>query len=245
MAFKVFVKKITPGFIIRSLQKVGVVKSYIPLPGKVDLGDLDRTTPLSKVFGYDRGGPVDRYYIENFLKENSQHIRGRVLEVGDNEYTLKFGGAKVVQSDILHVDERNKNATFIGDLSNAPNLPDNSFDCIVLTQTLHLIYDHIGALKTCHRILKPGGKLLLTVPGISHIDQGEWMDYWLWAYTSASIKKMLKEVFNPENFIIQTHGNVLTASAFLFGMGATELSKQKLDDHDPHYQLIITAVVTK
>jgi SAM-dependent methyltransferase len=245
MALKVFVKKVTPGFVIRALQKTGVVKSYIPLPRKVELGDLNRTTPLSKVFGYDRGGPVDRYYIENFLNENSGLIHGRVLEIGDNEYTLKFGRDKVIQSDILHVDEKNKNATFIGDLSNAPQLPDNSFDCIVLTQTLHLIYDHIAALKTCYRILKPGGKLLLTVPGISHIDQGEWMDYWLWAYTSASITKMLKEAFLPEKFVIQTHGNVLAATAFLYGMGATELSRKKLDDHDPHYQLIITAVATK
>ncbi len=245
MSFKIFVKRVMPGVLMRNLQKVGIVKSYIPLPGRVALGDLNRTTPLSKVFGYERGGPVDRYYIENFLKKNNALIFGRVLEIGDNEYTLKFGVNKVTQSDILHVDERNKEATFIGDLSNAPQIPDNSFDCIVLTQTLHLIYDHIGALKTCYRILKPGGTLLLTVPGISHIDQGEWMDYWLWAYTSASIKKLLTEAFMPEKFVIQTHGNVLAATAFLFGMGATELSQEKLNDHDPHYQVIITAVATK
>ena len=245
MSFKIFVKRVTPGFIIRMLQNVGAVRYYIPLPGKVELGDLNRTTPLSKVFGYDRGGPVDRYYIEIFLQKNSGLIRGRALEVGDNEYTLKFGCNRVIQSDILHVDERNKSATFIGDLSNAPHLPDNSFDCIVLTQTLHLIYDHIGALRTCYRILKPGGTLLLTVPGISHIDQGEWMDYWLWAYTRASITKLLSEVFEAEKIVIQTHGNVLAATAFLFGMGATELPAKKLDDHDPHYQLIITAIATK
>jgi SAM-dependent methyltransferase len=227
------------------LLKLGAVKSYIPLPGKASLGDLDRTTPLSKAFGYDRGGPLDRYYIENFLAKNADAIRGRVLEIGDNEYTLRFGGNKVQQSDILHVDERNKSATFVGDLSDAPNLPDNSFDCIVLTQTLHLIYNHIDALKTCYRILKPGGKLLLTVPGISHIDQGEWMDYWLWAYTKASITKLLHEAFVPEKIAIETHGNVLVASGFLFGMGVTEISKKKLDVNDPHYQLIITAVASK
>jgi SAM-dependent methyltransferase len=245
MSFKVLVKRVTPGFVLRSLLKAGVVKSYIPLPGKVNLGDLDRTTPLSKVFGYERGGPVDRYYIDGFLEKNAAAIHGRVLEVGDNDYTIRFGGSKVLHSDILHVDERNKNATYIGDLSNAPNLPDNSFDCIVLTQTLHLIYHHIDALKTCYRVLKPGGKLLLTVPGISHIDQGEWMDYWLWAYTRASITKLLKEAFSPDKTVIETHGNVLAATAFLFGMGSPEISKEKLDDHDPHYQVIITAVAEK
>jgi ubiquinone/menaquinone biosynthesis C-methylase UbiE len=70
------------------------------------------------------------------------------------------------------VDASNPQATFVGDLSHAPQLPDAAFDCVVLTQTLHLIYDFKGAIATCYRILKPGGALLLTVPGITHIDQG-------------------------------------------------------------------------
>jgi SAM-dependent methyltransferase len=245
MSYKGFIKRVTPGFLLRGLHKVGAVNSYIPLPGKVDLGDLNRTTPLSKVFGYDRGGPVDRYYIENFLSKNVDAIHGRVLEIGDNEYTMRFGAEKVHKSDVLHVDERNKQATFFGDLSNAPSLPDNSFDCIVLTQTLHLIYNHIDAIKTCYRILKPGGKLLLTVPGISHIDQGEWMEYWLWSYTKASIIKLLSEAFSERKITVETHGNVLSATAFLFGMGKTEISEMKLNDHDPHYQVIITALAEK
>jgi hypothetical protein len=31
---------------------------------KINLGDLDRTTPFSTQFGYDRGGPLDRYYMK-------------------------------------------------------------------------------------------------------------------------------------------------------------------------------------
>jgi ubiquinone/menaquinone biosynthesis C-methylase UbiE len=83
-------------------------------------------------------------------------------------------------------------------LSNAPQLPSDSFDCIILTQTLHLIYNYKEAIKTCYRILKPGGTLLLTVPGISHIDKGEWKEIWLWSFTDNSIKIILSEVFNRE-----------------------------------------------
>ncbi len=79
-----------------------------------------------------------------------------MLEIGDNEYTLKFGKSSVTKSEILHVKEKNPNATIIGDISYAPQISDNSFDCIVLTQTLHLIYDFKQALATCYRILKPG-----------------------------------------------------------------------------------------
>jgi SAM-dependent methyltransferase len=245
MKTKKFVKRSLPSPVADWLHQKGFYKNYKPAPGHINFGSLNRTKPFSTQFGYDRGGPVDRYYIENFLQKNTAFIKGRVLEIGDNDYTLRFGGNKITQSDILHVDESNKQATFVGDLSNAPQLPDNSFDCIVLTQTLHLIYNFKDALKTCYRILKPGGALLLTVPGISHIDQGEWKDIWLWSFTQASIKKLLAETFSNAHATVETFGNVLAATAFLYGMGLPEIKKSQLDETDPHYQVIITAYALK
>jgi glycosyltransferase involved in cell wall biosynthesis len=244
MPLKKRLKKMMPKFIQRNLYKLGILNQYIPPVGKVKTGDFNRVTPFSREFGYDRGGPVDRYYIENFLEENSGFIKGNVLEIGDNEYTLKYGKSAVQTSDILHIDASNTKATIIGDLSNAPQIPDNKYDSIVLTQTLHLIYNYNGALQTCYRILKPGGVLLMTVPGITHIDQGEWKNNWLWAFTGSSIRRMLAEVF-PEPADVKTYGNVFIASAFLYGMGVNEVKKQQLDHTDPHYQVIITAKATK
>jgi glycosyltransferase involved in cell wall biosynthesis len=244
MPLKKRLKKIVPGFLHRSLHRAGLLKSFVPAVGDVRKGDFNRVTPFSKEFGYDRGGPVDRYYIENFLQANSSLIQGRVLEIGDNEYTMRFGKSGVTKSDILHVDSKNPQATIIGDLSDAPQIADNTFDCIVLTQTLHLIYNYKGAIQTCYRVLKPGGTLLMTVPGITHIDQGEWKNIWLWAFTAASVQRILAEVF-PGPADINTHGNVLIASAFLYGMGVNEVKKEQLDYKDPHYQVIITARVTK
>ena len=74
---------------------------------------------MSTEFGYDRGGPVDRYYIENFLKSNKHLVTG-TLEIGDNNYSLRFGEARITRSDILHIDNTNKQATIIGDLTNLP-----------------------------------------------------------------------------------------------------------------------------
>ena len=216
-----------------------------PLLNQIKMGDFDRIEPFSKEFGYDRGGPVDRYYIENFLKKNNHFIKGRVLEVGDNDYTLRFGGNKIERSEILHVDASNADATYVGDLSDAPMLTDDTFDCIILTQTLHLIYNHHKALATCYRILKQGGTLILTVPGITQIDQGEWHENWLWSFTGTVIKRMLEETFYKNNITVNTHGNVLAATAFLFGMGAPELKQTQLDYHDLHYQVIITAIAIK
>jgi len=233
-------KKIIPDFILRKLGK-----STAPVPGKVNMGDLNVTEPFSTEFAYDRGGPVDRYYIENFLQKNESLVKGRVLEIGDSDYTQRYGGSKVVQSDILHVDATNIYATIVGDLSDAPQIPANSFDCIILTQTLHLIYNFKAAVETCFRILKPGGVLLLTVPGISHVDQSEWGKYWLWSFTNNSISKILEEFFSHDKIKIATFGNVLIATAFLYGMGLPEVTREQLDSFDPHYQVIITATAVK
>jgi glycosyltransferase involved in cell wall biosynthesis len=220
-------------------------KPDAPDRGKVSLGDLDRTTPFSTEFGYDRGGPVDRYYIENFLEENKHVVSGTTLEIGDNAYSIKYGESRIRKSDILHIDSSNMAATIVGDLTDLPQVPDDLYDCIILTQTLHLIFDYTAAVKTCYRILKPGGTLLLTVPGISQIANDQWQEYWLWSFTQASVKKILAQSFNPERIVTATHGNVLAATAFLYGMGATELTESKLKINDSNYQVIITAIATK
>lgn len=242
---KSVLKKILPGALHKTIFRLGWIKSYIPSIGKIQPGDFERATPFSKDFGFDRGGPIDRYYIESFLEKNKIDIHGRVLEIGDNEYTLRFGESRVNQSDILHIDESNSKATFIGDLSNVPQIPSDSFDCIVLTQTLHFIYDFKGALQTCHRILKPGGSLLLTVPGISHIDQGVWKEYWLWAFTDKSMRRLMNEFFKPDEVEIQTYGNVYVASSFLYGVGLPEFNKKYLNQHDPSYQVIVSVKAVK
>ena len=242
---KSLIKKNAPAFSLRWLHKAGLYNVYRPTIGDVKWGDLNRQTPFSIDFGYDRGGPVDRYYIENFLKKEGACIKGRALEIGDNEYTLLFGGNKVLQSDILHIDATNTKATFVGDISNAPHLPDNAFDCIVLTQTLHLIYDFKGALATCHRILKPGGVLLLTSPGITPIASGAWKETWYWSFTDKALKRLVTEAFPVGNIEIETFGNVFVATAFLYGTGISEVTKERLEHKDPQFQVIITVKAVK
>src|SRR5574341_1360213 len=90
-----------------------------PPIGLVRFGDLRRVTPISTVFGLDRGRCIDRYYIETFLARHATEIRGRVLEIGDNIYTWRFGGDRVVQSDILDVASTNRQASIIADLARA------------------------------------------------------------------------------------------------------------------------------
>jgi len=153
---------------------------------RVRFGNLRRVTPMSRVFGYDLGQPVDRYYIENCLAHHTRDIRGRVMEIGDDLYTRRFGGDRVAKSGVLHVTETNPRATVVADLTRADHVASDAFDGINFTQTLHLIYDLRAAIRTLHRILKPGGVLLATFPGISQISQDEWGDYWYWSFTPLS-----------------------------------------------------------
>jgi SAM-dependent methyltransferase len=167
------------------------------------------------------------------------------LEIGDNAYTVQYGGAAVQQSDVLHVDAASPHATFVGDLSNAPQLPDAAFDCIILTQTLHLIYDFRGALATCYRILKPGGTLLLTAPGLSPIDPHEWQDFWYWSFTDKVLARLMTELLPEAEVTIASFGNVRVATAFLYGMGLGEMSEEELAYQDSQYQVINTVKVVK
>lgn len=211
-----------------------------PPVGRVRWGDLRRIEPLSRRFGYERGLPVDRYYIEGFLGRQSADVRGRVLEVGDDAYTRRFGGDHVERADVLHAHAGNSAATFVGDLSDATTLPPDTFDCVVLTQTLHLIYDVRGALDVLHAALRPGGVLLATVPGISQVEDGEWGGTWFWGFTGLSARRLAEDAFPGGTVDVGVHGNVLASVAFLEGIAAEELTPAELDHRDPLYPLLIT-----
>jgi SAM-dependent methyltransferase len=209
-------------------------------------GHLRRLKPISSVFGFDRGQPIDRFYIEEFLKKHKNLIKGRVLEIGDREYTQKFGKDRVLASEVLHAVPGNRNATIIGDLATGLGVPKGEFDCIILTQTLLCIYDIHAAIANAYNALKPQGVLLVTIPGISQIsryDMEKWGDYW--RFTSLSARRLFEEVFPFENVEVQTFGNVLVAIAFLHGMAAEELRHEELVYHDPDYEVLITVKAVK
>jgi SAM-dependent methyltransferase len=213
--------------------------------GAVRFGSLRRLTPISKTFGFDRGLPIDRYYIESFLRANLADIRGRTLEVADNAYTCRFGAGRVVRSDVLHAESGNPAATIVADLSRGEGLPSEAFDCIILTQTLQMIYDLRTSLRLLCEALKPGGVLLATVPGISQIsrfDMDRWGDYW--RFTTLSARRLFEDA-GPMDVTVKAYGNVLVAVAFLHGLAAEELREDELNSPDHDYQLLIAVRAVK
>lgn len=203
-------------------------------------GQISSPTPLSTAFGYDRGTPIDRYYIEKFLAVQAADIRGTVLELVDSRYSQRFGGDQVVTQHVLDFNADNSLATIVGDLADPEVLPAENFDCIIVTQTLHVIYDMPAAVRQLRRALRPGGIALFTVPGITPVRPNE--DHgWYWSLTEDSLHRLLSESFGPEKVAVSTFGNLFAASVFLHGAAVEEVPIRKLDRFDPAYPVTIGA----
>ena len=199
-----------------------------------------QTEPVSRIFGLDRGMPIDRYYIERFLEKNASCISGKVLEISESTYSHRFG-KNVSHYGVLHYDHSNRKATITGDLTRPASLPEKEVDCFICTQTLNFIFEINKAVEGCYRLLKPGGVFLGTVAGISQIsryDMDRWGDYW--RFTDRSITKLFEHVFGEKNVEVETFGNVLSSTAFLQGLSLEDIEDVSLlDKKDVDYQMLI------
>src|SRR3954454_22613892 len=201
--------------------------------------------PVSTQFGLDRGRPVDRFYIERFLEQNRDLIRGRVLEVQERTY-IDWFGTGVEQADVLHAGPGNDEATIVGDFTTGDGIPQGAYDCIILTQTLPFIWDVPAAIRGTRDALKPGGTLLATVPGISQIsreDARDWGDWW--RFTSMSAKRLFDEGYGAENVETEVHGNVVAACALLYVLAQEELTREELELRQEDYEVIVTIKATR
>ena len=212
---------------------------------KVKFNDLENIKPISEVFGFDRGTPIDRYYINEFIANNKKHIQNKVLEISESTYSKKYGGPNI-QCEVLHYDNSNPNATIIGDLTQKLTLPENKIDCFICTQTLNCIYDLKSAIDGAHHLLKENGVLIATVAGLTQIsryDMDRWGDYW--RFTNKSIQKLMEEA-GFKKIEVTTYGNVIAAIALLQGVAVEDLPKPNLlNQHDENYQVIIGVVAIK
>lgn len=218
-----------------------------PRRGALRFGSFARVTPISPIFGIDRGFPVERYYIERFLDAHRGDVRGRCLELGDATYINKFGDGRVSQIDVLHAVAGNPDATIVADLTRADHIPADLFDCIIFTQALQMIYDMPAALRHLHRILKPGGVLLLTSHGISKIGRRLGRDPWgeYWRITAQSAERLFSDTFPGAHVEVLTYGNVLAAVCALHGVVAEEVAQADLDVRDPDFEVIVAVRAVK
>jgi len=196
--------------------------------------------PVTRDAGNSRGEPIDRWYVHEFLWSHRADVRGHVLEVSDPGYTSYLGEGEVTRCDVVHPTPGNPNATFVGDLVTGENIPTETFDCVVMPQTLHLIYDIHAVVRTVHDALMPGGVALATVPGIAPInrfDQGMWGEWW--RFTADSARRLFADVFGDKAVEVEAFGNVLVATAFLYGYAVHELTEAEVNHRDDDYHFLL------
>jgi SAM-dependent methyltransferase len=200
------------------------------------LGRRRTTVPLSQGWGNDRGTPIDRYFIDRFLREHAADIRGDVLEMADSRYTEAYGRT-VTASDVLDIDPRKSGVTHVADLTRRETLPDAAYDCFILTQTLQYVYELAAAVDSVHRLLRIGGVALVTLPSVSRITASAGVEREFWRFTAASARTLFDAAFDEVE--VRTYGNVLTCASFLYGLAAEELKPEELDEHDPHFPMLV------
>lgn len=202
------------------------------------------TKPISKRFGAERGKPIDRTYIEWFLAENRNKIRGTVMEMADSGYTEMFG-QHVEQSLVLHLNGWGKDV-IKGNLETGEGIPDSCVDCFICTQTIQFIYDIHSAVRNIYRLLKPGGVALVTAHCLGQLslyDYHNWGEYW--RFTDMSMRRLFEEVFDACEVTVQSWGNMKTAIAYQYGLCAEDLQREDYEIQDEQYPVIVTAVVRK
>lgn len=226
------------------------LKEVLRVYAKMNISDISlisklNTIPISRTFGSERGKAVDRYYIELFLEKYANDIKGTVMEVANNNYTLMFGGQRVEKSIISHVMGWGKDAIKVN-FETGEGIVENSIDCLICTQTLQYIFDLPQAMKNIYKALKPNGVALITVPGIKPLceyDSNLWGEYW--SFTVKSMDRLCNSIIDKSNYLVKQYGNSKVAVAYLYGVCVEEIDIKDLEYYDEQYPFIITARIKK
>lgn len=197
--------------------------------------------PLSTKWGYDRGTPIDRYYIEKFLNENKKMIRGKCLEVTDNFYTEKFGEKRIISSDVIDINKNNRKANIIADVRDLATIGNNSYNTIIATQLFGIIDEYQSAISELIRILKPNGTLLATVSSMGPVlNKNQY-----WRFTPEGAKYIFSKIFGEHSVTVKAWGNILSSQAFLVGLSTEEMSKKELETIDSRFPIIVSIIAIK
>ena len=213
-------------------------------PANLHLRDYDqRRYPLSSSMGFDRGHPIDRYYIHKFLRSNLPTNPCRVLEFGDSLLSRSLMHRDSIVDTAIY--RHNATGSFqekklLLDLATSESISlRNTYDIIICTQVLMCVPDPHQALVNLHSLLKPNGVLIGSISSscspISYYDYSRWGYYW--TGTDQYLQKLfLLTSFKAE--VVQSFGSFYTARAFLDGLCSDDLDINLLSSHDPEYPIV-------
>jgi len=206
-------------------------------------GNLRRRTPFSKVFGFDRGTPVDRHYLHRLLNEHRAAITGKVLEIQLPGYTQKYGHGVTAAHSFDIAPLPGHAPTYVVDLAKADGvIPSDTYDCVLLPNTLSVLRDLEGCLTQALRVLRPGGTILAAGAVFVPLTP-DYPDYW--RLTGDAWREVTARVWPGCDVEVTQHGNLTAAMAALLGLALEELTPEELDAQDPRYPVAVTIACRK
>lgn len=191
--------------------------------------------PLNRNFGRDRGPPVGRRYLVEFLSAHATAVSGRVLEFGDPRYRSLFQNADV--HEVLSI-RLGPDVDHVADIEQPPEELYERFDWIVCTQ----VFEHVRrpdiAAGRLLQLLRPGGRLLFSVPflNVVHHDPEDFR-----RFTADGVRATLEDA----GFVIDeivARGNFPISVGALMGLASTDFPDATWARDDPDFPYIVTAV---
>ena len=143
---------------------------------------------------------LSRHRIDDFLRRELRDVRGVVLDLGAGLRPF----ADLLPGQTVALDHRPRpDIDLIGDAHRLP-FGDGTIDAIVCTEVFEHLLDPAAAARELIRILKPGGRLVLTTRFCFPLHDRP-ADYWRFtSYTLARLFAPLDPVVVPQHTAYQT-----------------------------------------
>ena len=152
---------------------------------------------------------------EGLLSELLARRCKKVIAVDNSEKIVAFGAAKAKKNNLKNLEFR------LGDLQHPPVDP-NSVDLAILSQALHHAEDPAKALAAVHKILKPGGQIMILDLMKHSFEEAHELygDRWL-GFAESDLHRWLEAA----------------------GFKKIEISVVAREEQEPHFETVLAAAV--
>lgn len=182
---------------------------------------------------------IGRRFITNFITQNRTQIKGDILEIGREVYKNKIPEQNINSYTCLDIEEH-PDVEIVADIQNMPQVGSGKFDTILCTQVLEHVPNPFLAANELHRVLKPGGRLIVTVPFLNNYHM-EPHDYW--RYTEYGLSNILKDFSSCK---VESHGSTYHHLLATLGFCEAEMKFEvKERPGFPKFPVIVSAIAQK